>query len=553
MCGRQSIHQQQKKGLSPVDAGKIKRKYLIGYRKRIIVSITILLLAVFLPLVLYGIITDRNMLINQLEINGFYLVNNLARNSETGVFSENVNFLRTPLSAILEEHDAMWATVYNTKGRTIWSDAKPMMKQPRMPADIKNTMLTGDLVEAQKRVVKVGSLKMLDFYAPIYLKKGFFMTGDFEEETAPVQSEIIGLARVGMSLQGPAKRTEQIIAAACFLTIVYVVLGIFAVYYIQDTITKPVQDLSTGAHEIGKGNLQTRISVDSEDEIGELATSFNYMADQLQQEMAERKKTEKERERLLKDLADKNKELESIIYVASHDLRSPLVNIQGFSKELSLSCKDIHKVLGEAGLNEKQRRTVDAIIDKDVPESLNYIQSSAYRMDILLKGLLRLSRLGRAAMKIEHLDMNDMLQKILDSMGFQIQETRAQINVRSLPGCYGDTMLITQVFSNLVDNAVKYLDPRRNGVIKISGRVEGDQSIYCIADNGIGIHADHKDKVFEIFHRLHPEGPVAGEGLGLSIIQRVLNRHNGQVWVESEPDVGSSFYVALPNRWPLPA
>lgn len=241
-----------------------------------------------------------------------------------------------------------------------------------------------------------------------------------------------------------------------------------------------------------------------------------------------------------------NKELESIVYVASHDMRSPLVNLQGFSRQLSNAAEKL-KPLAEK-LPPEERAKADALLTQDIPEAVGFIATSTRKMDALIKGLLRLSRLGRAPLQLRNVDMNHLLSETVGATQFVLTERNIQVELGDLPACWGDETQLGQVFSNLLDNAIKYRDRNRPGLIRIRGRIVDDYAVYEVEDNGVGIAPDHQTQIFEIFHRLAPDGDVPGEGLGLSVVRRILDRHEGDVRVHSTPGIGSTFTVILPRR-----
>jgi len=235
--------------------------------------------------------------------------------------------------------------------------------------------------------------------------------------------------------------------------------------------------------------------------------------------------------------------MEQMVYAASHDLRSPLVNIHGFTKELQETLNEMEQALNEED-PEAMKKKLTSIIQGGIPDSLIYILSSTSKMDNLLSGLLRLSRLGRIELDIQELDMNTLLSDIVSTYEFQIKDKDVKISIGQLPPCKGDKDQIDQVFSNLLGNAVKYLNPKKQGITRITGEMIDGNPVYCVEDNGIGIAPEHQGNIFEIFHSLDLK--TGGEGLGLTIVQRILDRHGGKIWLESEVGKGSKFYVSLP-------
>lgn len=245
-------------------------------------------------------------------------------------------------------------------------------------------------------------------------------------------------------------------------------------------------------------------------------------------------------------ISDKNRELENYLYVASHDLRSPLVNIQGFSQRLQKQSDEIKKILSKSKLEQQKKESIDKIIMEDMPKTLNFIMSNVSKMDSLIKSLLEISRTGRLMMSIQKVDMNQLLTKILAAFNFQITELAVRVKKGQLADCYGDETQLNQLFSNIIDNAIKYRDKSRPLEIGIKSVVKYHQIIYSISDTGKGMKASDTTKVWDMFYRVDPTAAAeAGDGIGLNLAKRITNKHKGKIWVESEEGKGSTFYIEL--------
>lgn len=261
-----------------------------------------------------------------------------------------------------------------------------------------------------------------------------------------------------------------------------------------------------------------------------------------------RKKAMVEKEQLHQELLSKNEELEQIVYITSHDLRSPLVNIQGFSSEIRISVGEIkQKIHDSENIDENTKHELISMLEEDVLDSLNFIDTSTLKMDSLLSGLLKISRLGRTKINKTNINMNMLLTEVVSLHEFTIKEKGASIFIDELAECYSDEEQLNQVFSNLIGNALKYAEPGKKPMVKVSSRIENDKIIYSVKDNGIGIDEKNHKKIFDIFQRVD-NSFSDGEGLGLTIIKKIISRLDGEISVSSEPKKGSIFSVILPYK-----
>jgi PAS domain S-box-containing protein len=254
-----------------------------------------------------------------------------------------------------------------------------------------------------------------------------------------------------------------------------------------------------------------------------------------------------------RELEHKNQENEMFVYSVSHDLRSPLVNLQGFSKELGLVGQSLREILTDPAIPPALRNRAFALVDGDMAESNRFIQSGVMRLSHIIDSLLRLSRAGRVEYRLQEVHVQAMVERIVDSMKNTIGEKQAEMFVEKLPAAWADATALEQLFANLIGNALNYLDPGRKGRIEVgilpSPRDPGAEPMrtYFVRDNGLGIPEAHQNKVFQAFQRLHPTA-APGEGIGLAIVRRIVERHRGRIWVESKVGQGSTFFVSLPER-----
>lgn len=268
---------------------------------------------------------------------------------------------------------------------------------------------------------------------------------------------------------------------------------------------------------------------------------------QLEAEAAARGAAELALKRVTEELKEKNCELQDFIYIASHDLRSPLLNLQGFSKNLDEYCAELSGLVKPRG---SEAGRLEELLNKKLPEALNYIGKGVADMDRLLYGLLRMSRLWSVPLAQEQVNMDELVGGLLKSMAFHFKEAEAAVSCGELPPCFADKAQLRQVFSSLLDNSVKYRDPARKLLINISGKAGAAGEVsYTVSDNGRGLsQAEEQGRVWELFYRGAPKLPVPGEGVGLTIAKRILERHGGSITVGAAAGGGAVFTVKIPGH-----
>ena len=297
------------------------------------------------------------------------------------------------------------------------------------------------------------------------------------------------------------------------------------------SLTRPILALRTGAARFGQGELALRLPETSRDELGELARAFNRMAAALTEKEAQLRAYAAELEQRVQErtteLARSNHDLEQFAYVASHDLQEPLRMVSSYTQLLA----------------KRYRGKLDA----DADEFIAYAVEGATRMQTLINDLLAYSRVGMRGKPFERAPTADVLGQALADLQVALQEQAALVTHDDLPVVVGDASQLVQLFQNLIGNAIKFrgaAPPR----VHVSARDAGREWVFSVRDNGIGFSPQFGERIFVIFQRLHTKAEYPGTGIGLAICKKIVERHGGRIWVESQPGEGATFYFTLPKR-----
>ncbi|MGZ7134461.1 MAG: PAS domain S-box protein [Methanobacterium sp.] len=232
----------------------------------------------------------------------------------------------------------------------------------------------------------------------------------------------------------------------------------------------------------------------------------------------------------IKELERSNRDLQSFAYITSHDLQEPLRSIASYAQLIKMR--------------------YEGQLDSDADDFIKYMVSGATRLQIMIKGLLEYSRLDTQGEEFKDFNSEEALNQALAHLKSSIDKCHAEVISDSLPVIHGDESQISRVLQNLISNAIKFKKPQFPPKIHISAKKDTmkNEYVFGVSDNGIGMEEQYSDRIFEVFKRLHPIGEYEGTGIGLAIVKRIIERHGGRIWVESELGEGSTFYFTIPVR-----
>ncbi|MCZ6622631.1 MAG: response regulator [Deltaproteobacteria bacterium] len=527
------------------------------FRARIFWSLIPIILFLFIVLGVIDLSKHKQLGEEEFMKRGQVMAANLAYSSELGVFAEDDQLLESSLLGVIGDADVAYVFIYGEDGMLLATRGEMVSVDPGLTWDLSDqakAQLLRDRQTFSKSVMGEGR-RFVEFFAPIVSQEGKtpdeFLIGPIGKAG---QQRTIGAVRLGLSFQAVDAHIAALLRWRGGLIVAFLVLSTLAIYVISRRITRPVKQLTDQAKKIADGFLDQVIPVDSRDEIGQLALSFNNMTWALKGNISEK-------ERVLAELQDLNHTLEERIrqrtgeieaintqlreatrhkseFLAnmSHELRTPLNAVIGFSEIL------LGRMLGD--LNSKQE------------EYLHDIMTSGLDLLSLINDILDLSKVeaGRMELDLNTFDLPMLLDNTLRFVKERASRHGIQLTLEvdeRLGDFMGDERKVKQVLLNLLSNALKFT-PDGGRIILKTAPADGLTQI-SVSDTGIGIATENLQQIFEEFQQIRGdhEGKGEGTGLGLALAKKFVELHGGTIWVESVVGRGSTFTFTLPMRAPV--
>ena len=502
----------------------------------------------------YGVDLIKDGLVDR----GRSLARNLAYNSEYGVLIANKDLLRQLVEGVIRQEDVLYAVVQNEAGQPLaWAQSEQLEEIP--PRTAARSVLKGKKwADASTRAYQMewqGEI-IYEVVHPITTKPARWEREEIGltlEETlgrggASSKEKTIGLAAVGMSLS--LKRVDETIdniyQTVAFLTVLVSLAGIGVTVFLVRIIAGPVKQLAAAAKRIAEGDLSSQVGIASQDEIGELADSFNRMAASVQQREGQLRAHAEELDRLNRQLVLQQEQLREInvqleaasrhksqfLANMSHELRTPLNAIIGFSEILS-------------------DESVKGVGPEERKEFIGNILTSGKHLLGVINEILDLSKIeaGKITLSPEWFPLRDVVEEVLQTLQPLATKKGNTIDVTldpQLSRFNADMVKFKQILYNLLSNAIKFTP--EGGHVYVRASVREEWAEFSVRDTGIGIRAEDQERIFEEFQHVEM-GAVRqheGTGLGLTLAKKYVEMHGGRIWVESEVGKGSMFTFILP-------
>jgi signal transduction histidine kinase len=333
---------------------------------------------------------------------------------------------------------------------------------------------------------------------------------DTARSTAAALGDELGL-HIRISAADAQRSASESTRLVIVVSLIGLAISLIVAIVVTLAISRPLRRLQASADRIAAGEMVEPGLAHRRDEIGSLSRAMTTMVRTLVQKSDELKRS--------------NADLEQFAYVASHDLQEPLRMVSGFTGLL--------------------KRRYAGKLDADADEYIEFAVSGANRMQALINDLLSYSRVGREEVAGKPVDTQLVLDQALANLQTAIEERSALVSCGPLPTVWANHGMLVRLFQNLIGNALKFCKAERP-IVRIQAEARGADWVFSVADNGIGIDPQYKDRIFLIFQRLHKQSEYPGTGIGLAVCKRIVERNGGRIWLESEPGKGTTFFFTLP-------
>ena len=352
----------------------------------------------------------------------------------------------------------------------------------------------------------------------------------FDDDAAdrPRSQQAIGMVEVGLDPSEADGLVREALITGGGLMMLFLVAGIVAAWLLSVRVLEPLSALTEGVRSAAQGDLGRRVHVAGPEEVAELGRAYNDMADALQSRTTELERQTRELERQTRELERQTRDLEEFVYIASHDLQSPLISIQGFAERLQSG--------RGPELDDRQRRWLERI------------QANVENMGTLIRGILDLSRLNTQRNEPAQGSARGLVEGAVAGAQDAAERRGVRISVvgEAWPEVAGDLIRLQSVFANLVDNAIKYMgDEQASPEVEVGCKIDGERGIFWVRDNGVGIAPEYQSRVFRPLERLKSV-EAHGIGMGLTLVRKIVEIHGGELTLESELGQGSTFRFTLP-------